>query len=54
MAKYAVCDKCGKLYKYEPLTKTEGGTTYITVTCEHCGYTKITNINHIHYGNDGK
>lgn len=54
MAKFAVCDKCKKLYEYIPETKYEGGMSYITVTCSHCGYVKTTNSNHIHYGNDGK
>lgn len=54
MAKYAVCEKCGELYEYNPQTKYEGGTSYSIVTCSHCGYVKTTNRNHVHYGNDGK
>lgn len=53
MAKYAVCEKCGKLYEYNPQTKYEGGTSYSIVTCNHCGHVKTTNKNHVHYGNDG-
>lgn len=52
MGKMAVCDKCKKLYDYVPETKFEGGTTYITVTCNKCGYVKKTNVSHIHYGDD--
>lgn len=52
MAKYAVCEKCGKLYEYIPQTKYEGGTSYSTVTCPHCGNVKTTSRNHVHYGND--
>lgn len=54
MAKYAVCDKCGSLYEYKPVIKYEGGTSYITVTCNNCGDVKDKTANHIHYGNDGK
>lgn len=53
MAKYAVCKKCGKLYEYKPQTKYEGGTSYSTVTCPHCGNVETTSRNHVHYGNDG-
>lgn len=52
MGKMAVCDKCKKLYDYVPETKFEGGTTYITVICNKCGYVKKTNVSHIHYGDD--
>lgn len=54
MAKYAICAGCKKLIEYKPETKYEGGISYSTLVCPVCGYKKETNINHIHYGNDGK
>lgn len=52
--KYIVCEKCKKVFEYNPQIKHEGGTTYTTITCSKCGYTKTTNTSHIHYGEDGK
>lgn len=54
MARYAICDKCGKLYEYKPQIKYEGGVSHTTAKCDNCGYIKTTSKNHIHYGNDGK
>lgn len=52
MSRLAVCEKCKKLYEYKPEIRYEGGITYSTVKCEHCGHIKESNKNHIHYGND--
>lgn len=54
MARYIVCDNCGQVVKYEPISKYEGGITYTVFTCPNCKQVKQTNRNHIHYGNDGK
>lgn len=54
MAKYIICEKCGKLIEYNPEYKYEGGTSYTTLKCPECGHVKQTSTNHIHYGNDGK
>lgn len=52
MAKFAICDKCKKLYEYLPETKFEGGTSYTIVKCSKCGHIKTTNLSHVHYGDD--
>lgn len=54
MAKYAMCENCKKVIEYKPKVKYEGGMSYITLVCPLCGYVKKTNVNHIHYGQDGK
>lgn len=54
MAKYIICEKCGKLIEYNPKYKYEGGTSYTILKCPECGHIKQTSTNHIHYGNDGK
>lgn len=54
MARYKVCENCKKLVEYNPTTNYEGGMSYTTFSCPECGFTKTTNINHIHYGEDGK
>lgn len=54
MAKYIICGGCGNLIEYKPETKYEGGISYTTLKCPECGHIKKTNVNHIHYGNDGK
>lgn len=51
---YTICERCKKLIEYAPVTKYEGGISYTTLTCPYCGHVKNTNINHIHYGQDGK
>lgn len=30
MARYVICKGCGNLIEYKPVTKYEGGTSYIT------------------------
>lgn len=52
--RYCICDKCKKLIEYKPNITYEGGITYTTIVCPECGYTKTTNTNHVHYGDDGK
>ena len=54
MAKFAVCNKCKKVFEYLPETKYEGGTSYSIVICPHCKNEKKNSTNHIHYGDDGK
>lgn len=54
MARYIICEKCKKLIECNPITKYEGGTSFITIKCPECGYEKTTSVNHIHYGEDGK
>lgn len=54
MTKLIVCDNCKKVVEYQPETKYERGTLYTTLKCPKCGYTKVTNRSHIHYGDDGK
>lgn len=54
MGKYIICDKCIELVEYTPKQLYEGGTTYTIFKCPNCGYIKKLNINHIHYGLDGK
>ena len=38
MAKYIICEKCGKLIEYNPEYKYEGGTSYTTLKCPECGH----------------
>lgn len=54
MAKYTICEKCKKLIEYKPETKYEGGTSYFTLVCPICGHVKKSNVNHVHYGQDGR
>lgn len=54
MARYVICEECKKLVEYRPEIKFEGGISYTTFKCSECGHVKTTNINHIHYGQDGK
>lgn len=54
MARYIICEKCKELVEYKPEHKYEGGTSYTVFKCPRCGCTKQTNINHVHYGMDGK
>lgn len=54
MAEYKVCENCKKVVEYSTETKYEGGTSYRVFECPKCGYIKKSNINHVHYGNDGK
>lgn len=54
MTKYVICDKCKGLVEYTPEYKYEGGTSYTIFKCPECGHVKWTNINHVHYGQDGK
>jgi transcription elongation factor Elf1 len=52
MAKYAICEKCGKLYEVNPVSEVKAGNLIETTTCENCGHQKTTSRSHIHYGND--
>lgn len=54
MARYKVCENCKRLVKYRPATTYEGGISYTVFICPECGFKKETNVNHIHYGEDGK
>lgn len=54
MAKYAMCESCKAVVEYNPETKYEGGISYTAFKCPKCGHIKKTNVNHIHYGDDGK
>lgn len=54
MAEFKICEQCNSLVEYKPETQYEGGISYTVFKCPKCNYIKKSNINHIHYGMDGK
>lgn len=54
MAEFIICERCKNLVEYKSEQKYEGGISYTNFKCPICGYIKKTNVNHVHYGQDGR